>query len=636
MSDGIGWLFPPTGGGVKTGWNDPAITHFGGAREQGLARETIQNSLDARDGLLSEPVDVEFDLHDVDTDWFGKEALARTIEACVAEAEGDEKASTALRESASLLEQPSLKFLRIADSHTTGLRGKRWETLVKGLGTSYHESRGGPVTAGGSYGIGKSAPFAMTPLRTVFYWTRFEEGGEPRELFQGKAVLMSHEADGVVRQNVGFFGITHECRELEGADIPAEIQKTDRPPRLGTSLWIAGFPGEDGWQERIARQVAASFFGTIENRWLTVTLEPSREMADAGLITMDSEGLQEWFDYLDRDGEVEDAEEVRDARLFWELLREEPTAERQDYDLGLCRLWIRVSDSDDLPRKVGLMRNTGMLITTRQRNLIQFHGTRGFVAICRFDGDEGNALLRQMENPTHDQFEPDRIENDPKRQQQARTALRRVTSWIREEIAKHAAPPVSAEPTPLLELSRLLPDLEPEEDSFGDGVDGENEPSFGGAPRVELKPRARPAPPSVPGPGEGEDDPEGWGIEQPANGGRRNKSQKKRRQAQQGRREQIPVSDARMTQMPGYANRYQVSFTPGADGRASIDLMEAGDSQIVARDDLRIVEQDGSLSPTTTMELTAGQRVGFEITGKQPIGERAWLVRAVRVEARKS
>ena len=565
---------------------------------------------------------------------FGKEALARTIRACLAEAEGDEKASTALRESANLLKQPHLKFLRIADSNTTGLRGKRWETLVKGLGTSYHESRGGPVTAGGSYGIGKSAPFAMTPLRTVFYWTRFEEGGEPRELFQGKAVLMSHEADGMVRQNVGFFGITDECRELEGADIPPEIQKTDRPSRFGTSLWIAGFPGEDGWQERIARQVAASFFGAIENRRLTVTLDPSKGMEDAGLITMNDEWLQEWFDYLDRDGEAEGAEEVRDARLFWELLREEPTAECQDYDLGHCRLWIRVSDSDDLPRKVGLMRNTGMLITTRQRNLIQFHGTRGFVAICRFEGDEGNALLRQMENPTHDQFEPDRIENDPKRRQQARTALRRVTSWIREEIAERAAPPVSAEPTPLSELSRLLPDLEPAEDSFGDGGDGEHEPSFGSAPAVTLKPRARPDPPSVLG--EDEDDPEGWGIVQPTNGGSRSKRQKKRRRAQQGKKKAIPVSDARMTQMPGYANRYQVSFTPGADGRASIDLMEAGDSDLVARDDVRIVEQDGSFSPTTTMELTAGQRVKFEITANNPIGEAAWLVRAARVEARKS
>ena len=633
MSDGVGWLFPPTGGGVKTGWNDPAITHFGGAREQGLARETIQNSLDAHDGRLSdEPVHVEFDLHDVAADWFGKDELARTIRACAAEAEGDEKASAALREGTSLLERPRLKFLRIADSNTTGLRGKKWETLVKGLGTSYHESRGGPVTAGGSYGIGKSAPFAMTPLRTVFYWTRFEEGGEPRELFQGKAVLMSHEAGGAVRQNVGFFGVIDECRELEDADIPPEIKKTDRPPRFGTSLWIAGFPGEDGWQERIARQVAASFFGAIENRRLTVTLEPSKGMEDAGLIAMNDESLQEWFDYLDSDAEAEGAEEVRDARLFWELLREEPTAECQDYDLGHCRLWIRVSDSGDLPRKVGLMRNTGMLITTRQRNLIQFHGTRGFVAICRFEGDEGNALLRQMENPTHDQFEPDRIENDPKRQATARTALRRVTSWIREEITKRAAPPVSAEPTPLSELSRLLPDLEPSEDSFGDGGDGENEPSFGGAPAVALKPRARPAPPSVPG--EDEDDPEAWGIEQPTNGGGRNERQKKRRREQQGKREQLPVSDARMTQMPGHANRYKVSFTPRADGRASIDLMEAGDSQLVARDDLRIVGQDGSLIPTTTMELTAGQRVEFEITAEQPIGERAWLVRAARVEVK--
>ena len=56
----IGWRFPPTNGGRIDGFNDPGIAHFNGAPSS-LARETIQNSLDAR-ANSSEPVHVDFEL----------------------------------------------------------------------------------------------------------------------------------------------------------------------------------------------------------------------------------------------------------------------------------------------------------------------------------------------------------------------------------------------------------------------------------------------------------------------------------------------------------------------------------------------------------------------------------------------
>ena len=267
-----GWLFPPTGGGVAAGFNDPGLAHFGGAREQSLARETIQNSLDAA-ARLGDPVDVEFKLQELDGDWFRRDQLAGAIDACIAGAEDDGKALAALREARRLLERPKLTFLRVADRNTTGLQGRKWRALVKEVGASRHEASGGRVTAGGSWGIGKSAPFTVSPLRTVFYWTRFEQDGAPRELFQGKAVLMSHRSGGEERQGTGFFGLTDGCEALEGGRIPDGIAAVEGASRLGTSLWIAGFPKAGGWQESIARRVVASFFGAIADGQLRVTLE---------------------------------------------------------------------------------------------------------------------------------------------------------------------------------------------------------------------------------------------------------------------------------------------------------------------------------------------------------------------------
>ena len=61
MSNEIGWRFPPTSGGRVDGFNDPGIAHFTGSPLVSLARETIQNSLDAS-LTLDTPVHVSFEL----------------------------------------------------------------------------------------------------------------------------------------------------------------------------------------------------------------------------------------------------------------------------------------------------------------------------------------------------------------------------------------------------------------------------------------------------------------------------------------------------------------------------------------------------------------------------------------------
>ena len=118
------------------------------------------------------------------------------------------------------------------------------------------------------------------------------------------------------------------------------------------------------------------------------------------------------------------------ARVFWTLSQDAPVAEKQDSDLGHCRLWLRTAEG--LPSKVAFVRRTGMLVTTQQPGLIRFPGFREFAALCVFEDPAGNELLRRMENPKHDQFESDRLPKDDR--SRGRNALKRVTDWIRNEI----------------------------------------------------------------------------------------------------------------------------------------------------------------------------------------------------------
>ena len=292
-----------------------------------------------------------------------------------------------------------------------------------------------------------------------------------------------------------------------------------------------------------------------------------------------------------------------------------------------------MSDDAELPNKVGLMRKTGMLITTRQPGLIRFRGMRDFIAICRFEGDEGNELLRKMENPRHDQFEPERIENDPKEEQRGRAALKRISDWIREEIRKVAAPDVPMEAARLSELDRLLPDIAPEEPFGDDSGDGdEREPSFTSAPVVKLKPRRRPPAPVPPDPDEydDEDPDEDTEVATTTNGesGVREETNRYRPSRTSQKRKRLLIDDVRLVPVRAGANRYRVSFLAKESGVADIFLAEAGDSTLVSRDDVQ-AWQGGAPFPLTGVELRPADRVEFEITAGSPLGERAWVVSAV-------
>lgn len=106
--------------------------------------------------------------------------------------------------------QDFIDVLRISDFNTTGLTGSdkdynsAWQNLVKSSGVS---NKGG--TSGGSFGIGKSAPFACSDLRTVFYSTIDNQG---LKAFQGIARLVSFKkkkfiGDDPTTTGIGYYGV---------------------------------------------------------------------------------------------------------------------------------------------------------------------------------------------------------------------------------------------------------------------------------------------------------------------------------------------------------------------------------------------------------------------------------------------
>ena len=462
---------------------------------------------------------------------------------------------------------------------------------------------------------------------------------------------MSHNNNLGETQGTGFYGIKKQCKELEGSKIPGQFRvfaKDAKSPVPGTSLSIIGFRTTEEWRLRIASNVIENYFCAVDQGKLTVRIAPHEHEIEPDLREIDKDSLQNWFDHLEAnpvdtdDSGEEPGNALQQTRAFWEISRGAPTVEKQDKDLGHCKLWIRVEEN--LPSKVALVRRTGMLVTNQQPKLQRFYGFRDFVALCVFEDSKGNELLRNMENPRHDEFEPERLPDDDKKR--GRRALNRLTKWIRSEIRKVAGPPEGGQLITLEELAPYLPDLQPDDEFDDTNTDDETnrEPGFGQRVKIRLKPVIRSKPKGltpggdttedggdgddtgiVGGSGEGTNNGEGGSGgrgegEGEGDGGTGNRG------GDGVTSKPIPVSCVRVMPIDGQDNHYRLSFRADGDGVARLELEEAGDSSTVARDDIRVVNEQESLEG---VHLQKGRRTEIIVMADMSISDRALRLRAV-------
>lgn len=658
----IGWHFPPTGGGEAAGWNHSGIAHFRGRPLDSLARETIQNSLDAR-ARLGEPVHVSFELRELTQAQFaGYAELTSAMEACLGAVDDDPRAEAALRSALKVLGEDAVTFLHISDRRTTGLLGDRWEKLVKKPGTSY---KPGVVGPGGSQGIGKYSPFAVSPLRTIFYWSRYEVNGAPVEVFQGKTILTVHRRDGREVHGTGFFGVREDCMELRGEDIPSRIRQIEDGfgSGSGTSLWVAGFPAWSDWRQRVGRSVVANYFPAIQQGQLTVTVEPDDSSTeDEWMLEINADTLDQWFAYLADDQAVsaEEFEELSEARVFSNLMRREaPTVvmDPPDVDLGAPQLWIDAAKEavdEALPNKVALIRGTGMLITAEQKRIGNFRNLRDYAAVCLFDASDGeaNEFLKGMEGPQHNQFEPDRLD-DPEHgysPERGHKALERLRTWIRSQLGEYAAVPRVEVSEEITELAHLLPLDDPgpfKQPPSAENGEDPGEKAFGEMGMVRVKPiKARVQPlqlddddddDSNTDGGDGTDAGNEGGASQGGGGGGEGGGGAGDGDASGGTGSRgggrgttpIEIRAVRVLPIEGYENRCRVSFTPSITGSVQLHIEEAGDSTALKRPDLRAFV-NGDEQQLDSFDVTAEERVTLEIHGNESLQNRAWRVVALK------
>ena len=183
----IGWNFPSNNYGTLNGIGEAGIETFKGMPYRSLAREICQNSLDAKIG--DKPVVVEFSCFQTETsDVPGFQDLKEAVESCLKfwTEQGNKKTVDFLKRAAAIAKQDRIPVLRISDFNTTGLVGSDqdyntpWQNLVKASGVSNKEG-----SAGGSFGIGKSAPLPARNCGRFFMPQKAKTGWRQARGLQG-------------------------------------------------------------------------------------------------------------------------------------------------------------------------------------------------------------------------------------------------------------------------------------------------------------------------------------------------------------------------------------------------------------------------------------------------------------------
>jgi hypothetical protein len=484
----IGFEFPIDMSQQWDGFNEPGMEHFTGSPFRSLGREVTQNTCDAAKKGGTARIAIKR-INVATSSIPGIDDLRKAITYCAAgsEAEGD-KARRFFEGAVELVNKPKISVLQFSDHNTTGVvgpcvNGKPYFALMKATGQSKKESG----TARGSFGIGKFAPFTISALRTIYITTVWEdEQGALHHYAQGKSILMSHKRGKYTHRGTGFWGERKNCLPLVGQEdiLPEWLRRENvSAESTGTTVNILGFAPLKGWEKIITGSIAESFFAAISRGNLEIDVD--------GEAPINQDTISSLFADASILDALADQKDEPDAFVssghFLKCLTsdESKVEETENAGLGRCRLHILVGDN--LPKKVAVLRN-GMLITSELERLRRFSEFKEFVAVLECLSDKGNALLRDMEPPAHDDFEPARL-TTPDQQRVARIALRELAQWVREMLKRHAQDPV-AEVTELDELAEFFGD---------DEADGSSGPRDGDEnPRGAIKIRARPLPPRKP------------------------------------------------------------------------------------------------------------------------------------------
>jgi hypothetical protein len=435
------WEFASTGGSPDEGIHNSMIEHFAGNYNYHLAREIIQNSLDAKLENSNKPAVVQFKLENFTQAEIPRHSQMQEILQKCNDYWIDEETREFMQKAIRCISQEHIPVLKISDYNTKGLSGDdyqkdgTWYKLVKSRGSS--SKVGGE---GGSFGIGKGAPFAASDLRIVFYSTKNEAEDI---IFQGIAELVSFKDNNDIKRGIGSFGKNQQSLRVE-QDLPSP---RFRRQETGTDIYIIGYKNSRAWDKDLLKSVLRNFWYAIFQNELEVIIQNTL----INQSNLEEHLVQNFFGEAYRDdlepfgNPLQYYLAVTKGRLFTTSLKE----------VGHVSFYF--FETDEYLNHVAMMRKSHMVIFSRN---FRFPSSYAGVFIC--DDERGNHELRKMEPPAHDKWIVGRSPVKGKK------VFEEVTTFIKQCLEKSKAIRKN-EVLEIPDMEKYLPDNEESESDPNSG-----------------------------------------------------------------------------------------------------------------------------------------------------------------------
>ena len=446
------WRFLSNQNSTIVGINDAGIETFTANMNRSLVREIIQNSLDAAIDGCTEPVEVEFVQFNVFRENIPDvEELQKAINKCKKSNRNEPDAYNFFLNAEDILSQSKIRVLRISDHKTKGLegsdtceKGTNWSRLVKESGSS-NKGHG----SGGSFGIGKSAAFACSDLRTVFYSSK-DVHGLLSNFGVAKLVSFEDKAPGDWTTGVGYYS---EDKRFVAINELAEFDINYNRVDSGTDIYILGMHNTDNFEDTFIKAVLVDFLVSLVNKKLVVRIQDK---------IIDSSTLPKYMSKLN----PYESEEIKALLEYYHILTShDPKVKVIKLDStkygkqfgfkdGECTLYLK--EDEGLNRKIMITRRAGMRILEQNR----ISGSIDFTGVLVIEGDNMNEAFKKMEVPSHDAWEPGRVRGQEKKFNNILLGLRK---YLRETV-KDLFGKVTSSSMDALGASDFLPDKATDEE----------------------------------------------------------------------------------------------------------------------------------------------------------------------------
>lgn len=375
--------FADNGGGEEIGFNDSVTTSFKGHIGYFLARESLQNVIDA---AVAFPVRAEFGVMKIPARTLpNPEQLESVFKSCRDYYE-DAKAKEFFQKAYdSITQNKRVSILKISDYNTRGLTGGDddrkgdYYNFLKSSGSSAKEKG-----TGGSFGLGKGAYFAASSFHTIFVSSVH---GNRENVFQGKMRLVTHEIDGIKKQSTGSYGLEGQKPVRDETLIPDFFKRDEK----GTDIFVIGFYEDGDWKGQITKSVLNNFWMAILKGILVVKIDG---------IEINSENIRQLMfqHFTEEDRDTDEMPNPLPAFVAYTDKTHQRIFKKSLDVLGDVELYILPKES--YHKKISYFRTTGMEI---QKKL--HHSLVPYAGVFTCDSDAGNEILRLMENPQHNKWD---------------------------------------------------------------------------------------------------------------------------------------------------------------------------------------------------------------------------------------